>query len=216
MPSIWPSFFHDSRKSGYKTCNLCHKDISCRGNTTNLKNHLKFMHKKEFFNVLNDRSDEEESEVELSSESMTTMQSKSSDSSMHKHETPTTSQATITPYLKIKKSKEDEINQELAYFIAVDMMPYSIVEKKGFKRFVNCLNPGYTLPSRKTLSETKIPALYECTKENIKGILSEYSSSFLSFTIDCWTAVGNMPFISLTTHFITHDFKLGKYKKKFY
>ncbi|XP_008188657.1 zinc finger BED domain-containing protein 1-like [Acyrthosiphon pisum] len=52
-------------------------------------------------------------------------------------------------------------------------MPYNLVDKEGFKLFVNALNPSYRLPSRTTLSNRKIPDLFKETKMKVESILSK-------------------------------------------
>lgn len=107
------------------------------------------------------------------------------------------------------KLKLDKI---LAYFISIDMMPYNVVNKEGFKLFVNALNPSYRLPSRTTLSNKNIPDLYKETKMKVESIL--FSTTFLSLTTDCWTSVAQKPFLALTGHFLDKSMNLGK-KLKF-
>jgi len=109
---------------------------------------------------------------------------------------------TLTPNSKLK------LDKVLAYLISVDMMPYNLVDKEGFKLFVNTLNPSYRLPSRTTLSNRKIPDLFKETKMKVESILS--STTFLSLTTDCWTSVAQKPFIALTGHFMDKSMNLDK------
>lgn len=106
----------------------------------------------------------------------------------------------------VNKSAKMKIDNALAYFIATNMMPYSLVEKEGFKVFVNALNPSYKLPSRKTITESRIPTMYSETRNIIQNIIM--GANFLTFTTDCWTSSSNQPFIGLTCHFINANFKL--------
>lgn len=107
----------------------------------------------------------------------------------------------------LNKTSKIKIDSALAYFIATNMMPYSLVEREGFQLFVNALNPSYKLPSRKTLTESRIPSMYSDTRTIIGNIIK--SANFFSFTTDCWTSSSNQPFIGLTCHFINAKFKLG-------
>lgn len=106
---------------------------------------------------------------------------------------------TLTSNSKLK------LDKILAYFISIDMMPYNIVDKEGFKLFVNALNPSYRLPSRTTLSNKKIPD--KETKMKVESIL--FSTTFLSLTTDCWTSVAQKPFLALTGHFLDKSMNLG-------
>jgi len=109
---------------------------------------------------------------------------------------------TLTPSNKLK------LDKILAYFVAVDMMPYNIVEKEGFKAYTRALNPSYRLPSRSTLTNKRIPDLYQETKLIVQNIVS--TTTFLSLTTDCWTSISNKPFLALTCHFLDKQFNLGK------
>lgn len=109
---------------------------------------------------------------------------------------------TLTPSNKLK------LDKILAYFVAVDMMPYNIVEKEGFKAYTRALNPSYRLPSRSTLTNKRIPDLYQESKLIVQNIVS--TTTFLSLTTDCWTSVCNKPFLALTCHFLDKQFNLGK------
>lgn len=100
----------------------------------------------------------------------------------------------------LNTSESKKIDKAIAYFIAVDMMPYSIVEKDGFKHFLQIIQPSYRPPSRKSLTDTMIPNMFLETRENIKLELQE--TDFVSFTADAWTSIANKSYVSLTAHYI--------------
>lgn len=96
----------------------------------------------------------------------------------------------------LNKTSKMKIDNTLAYFIATSMTPYNVVEKEGFKLFVNALNPIYKLPSRKTVTESRIPNLYIEIRNSIGKIINR--PNYLSFTTDCWTSSSNKLFIAMT------------------
>lgn len=108
----------------------------------------------------------------------------------------------------ITKASQTKIDAALAYFIAVDMMPYNLVTKDGFKMYTNALNANYIIPSRKTLTNSRIPNLYKDTKTIIESIVNKVC--FMSFTTDCWTSGSNQPFLALAGHYIDSKYNLGK------
>lgn len=120
-------------------------------------------------------------------------------------------QLPITSYT-LTATAQAKIDNVLAYFISTNMMPYSIVKKDGFKMYTNALNASYKIPSRKTMTESRIPHLYKMTKDNVESIAK--NTLFMSFTTDCWTSVANQPFMALTGHYIDTDFNLGMYKNQ--
>lgn len=48
-------------------------------------------------------------------------------------------------------ARQNSIDEELAKMIALDFQPFSVVDDKGFRKFIHALNPTYAIPSRKTL-----------------------------------------------------------------
>lgn len=115
---------------------------------------------------------------------------------------------TLMSAFTITKASQCKIDAALAYFIAVDMMPYNLVTKDGFKVYTNALNASYHIPSRKTITDSRIPNLYKDTKTIIESIVNNVC--FMSFTTDCWTSGSNQPFLALTGHYIDSKFNLGK------
>nr|CAI5829851.1 unnamed protein product [Callosobruchus analis] len=65
----------------------------------------------------------------------------------------------------------------------LDFQPFSTVEDKGFRNFVKELNPGYTLPARKTISKTYILALYEKCLSETKKLAQDIRK--ICITTDC-------------------------------
>lgn len=71
---------------------------------------------------------------------------------------------------------------------------------KNSKKFVHLLNPGYKLPSRKSISKSLLPQLLNETKERVKKNLN--NAQFIAFTTDGWTSINNDSFVAVTVHFI--------------
>lgn len=81
--------------------------------------------------------------------------------------------------------------------------PFDIVEDEEFKTLLKMLNGGYSLPSRKTISNTLIPNLYHQTYEHVKTLMTD--SFAVCLTTDGWTSVKNESFMGITAHFINED-----------
>jgi len=97
-------------------------------------------------------------------------------------------------------TKSQKLDEQIGIMIAKEFQPFSLIENKEFKRFVHMLNPGYSLPSRKTISKSIIPQLYEKTKDKIRVNLP--NTQYVAFTTDGWTSINNDSFVALTVHFI--------------
>ncbi|KAK3866824.1 hypothetical protein Pcinc_027668 [Petrolisthes cinctipes] len=57
--------------------------------------------------------------------------------------------------------------------ITLDLQPVSIVEDPGFKELVRELDHKYEIPSRRSLMRSKLPTLYQHTKELVKSALKD-------------------------------------------
>lgn len=86
----------------------------------------------------------------------------------------------------------------------MDFQPFRMIEDKGFQNFVKQINPNYVLPSRKTVSATYIPALYEKCLQNTKEVARSIQN--MCITTDCWTSRNNESYMAITGHFIDKEF----------
>lgn len=73
---------------------------------------------------------------------------------------------------------------------------------------IKTMNPRYKLPGRKYFSTVAIPRLYTDTVEKEKKELSRVNSFDVAITVDCWTSVAGTPFMAVTAHYISEDWKL--------
>ena len=64
-----------------------------------------------------------------------------------------------------------ELTYRLAVMIAIDLQPFSIVEDVGFRQLVAALEPRFSLPSRRYLSEVVIPEIHAKVKHGITELL---------------------------------------------
>lgn len=187
MSAVWKYFTVETPQSKTATCNVC-KAVVPRGgtsvatfNTTNVIKHLKKHHSREHADFLTRGEKEEKSRQESLLESFK-KQSK----------------------LPADNVKAKGITEKLLNFIVLDDQPLSVVENEGFRSLIEHLQPRYSLPSRRYLSETALPELYNrvSTKlaDKLKGVPA------LSFTTDIWTSdVCPMSLISLTVHWVDSD-----------
>lgn len=72
------------------------------------------------------------------------------------------------------------------------------------------LNPGYSLPSRKTLSVSLLPVLYNKISDEIKSDIA-VNAQYVSVTTDAWTSLKNESYMAVTVHFIDNSCQLKSY-----
>ena len=90
--------------------------------------------------------------------------------------------------------------------IVVDMQPTSIVEDRGFQKFVSSLDARYRPPSRKTIVGTLLPQKYKEVADKVCAGLDMVE--YVATTTDIWTSVQTEGYITLTSHYITPFWEL--------
>ena len=169
---------------GSPICRLCKKTVSAKGgNTSNLFSHLKNRHPRQYAEI---------NDVERPGTTMPTQRTiKESFESGQKY--PRTSK------------QWQQLTDAVSYTIAKDMMPFTTVERPGFKRLLSVFDKKYELPGRKYFSQTAIPSLYCTTREKVEAELQ--SIEFFSATTDLWSSETLHPFMSYTVHFINNSWQ---------
>nr|KAJ0187845.1 hypothetical protein LSAT_V11C900506490 [Lactuca sativa] len=92
--------------------------------------------------------------------------------------------------------------------IIIDELPFSFVEKEGFRYFCNVVRPELELQSRVTIARD-ILSLYVHEKNKLKELLRK-SSQFVCLTTDAWTSCQNINYMVLTVHYIDGEWNLKK------
>jgi len=85
--------------------------------------------------------------------------------------------------------------------VVKEYFPFNIVKDREFSKFIQMLNSGYDLPSRKTLSTSYLPIFYNETY-NIEKSDILVNGKFVSITTDSWTSIQNDSYVAVTTNFI--------------
>ncbi|GBN64396.1 Zinc finger BED domain-containing protein 1, partial [Araneus ventricosus] len=123
----------------------------------------------------------------------------------------TSHQASVESFLKRKLplASKKIIDNNLMKLFTKDFQPFRIVEDEGFRAFVQVLNPSYTLPSRKTIGQTFLPAAYEEAMHKLKEVYSGNEIGSVTLTTDCWTSSNGDSFMAVTSHYLNFDMELN-------
>uniref|UniRef100_A0A3Q7HLV0 HAT C-terminal dimerisation domain-containing protein n=1 Tax=Solanum lycopersicum TaxID=4081 RepID=A0A3Q7HLV0_SOLLC len=92
--------------------------------------------------------------------------------------------------------------------IILDELPFSFVEKEGFKKFMSKVQPLFHIPSRRTITRDCYE-VYGELRINLKQSLREIQPR-ICLTTDTWTSVQRINYMCLTAHFIDRDWVLHK------
>ena len=181
---VWQYFGFESTEAGDVNerkiihCKLCDKELRYSGNTTNLGVHLRNHH------------------PEVPTPSVSTVETQA-----------TLSQCGIVSKAKhvVSAKRCEQITYSVCKFIAKDMRP---VEGEGFREMLNVLEPGYSLPCRKTLTKR----LFDIQGKTAASIREELSATeYISLTADFWTSAAMESYLGVTCHFVTPSWELKNY-----
>lgn len=201
---VW-TFFDVTDDKKNITCKLCKKTFPNHGNTSNSKEHLKRIHPIQL-SAEEDRRGlpvRQNSALPNSSSSTPGISGTSQvepQRADQRQEPVAKNTRQLRLYAKISEITTEEsasLDKAVVRLISKDYQPISIVEDSGFRNLVKKLNPNYTLPSRKTVSEKLLPAFYKAHVEELKNVLKDVEH--LSLTSDYWKARNEKTFISLLT-----------------
>lgn len=73
-------------------------------------------------------------------------------------------------------SKSKSIDNQLIKMIVRKYHPFSIIEDKEFRKLIHMLSPIYMIPSRKMVSNSILPQIYEMVVLKVKNTLKNVSA----------------------------------------
>ncbi|KAK2633714.1 hypothetical protein Ddye_028506 [Dipteronia dyeriana] len=90
----------------------------------------------------------------------------------------------------------------------LDELPFSFVEREGFRHFCSIASPKFDLPSRTTIARD-INQLYLDEKVVLKSMFS-FNKKRVCVTTYCWTSIQNTNYMVVTAHFFNSGWELHK------
>ncbi|KAJ8981584.1 hypothetical protein NQ317_002612 [Molorchus minor] len=226
ISGVWNFFSIKSNSERIAVCNMCNTELSFKSTSFNLKKHIERKHP--LVNLRLNEPQDNQTKLRKNYDTFTNEQEvapvpSTSASSIQTSESiesnipclPTKStvarskvQSTVKTFLrrKLDTTANKKINDTLMLLFIHDYQPFTVVEDYGFKKFVGALNPSYQLPSRKTITNSILPALYDEAYNAMTRELSEVQS--VTLTTDCWTSRNGENFLAVTVHFLNADFEL--------
>lgn len=198
---VWLHFIEDGDKRA--KCKYCKTSLSVAGGSHgNLARHLKAKH------PLNDFVMERQA---------TTTANITDENSVSIVEQPSTSaqirtqpQQNITQYLRRPPPvrKVEQIDKQVLKMVAKGHHALRIVEEPEFKTLIEMVShcPGYSLPTRKTLSNNILPRIHCEILSSIKIKLQ--SATAVCLTTDGWTSKTNASYLAITAHYIDENTEL--------
>ena len=112
------------------------------------------------------------------------------------------SNAALTP------ARSEQITQQIAKMIAVDLQPLSIVEDHGFRELIQLFVPQYVMPSRGTIRK-RIELFHSNMEVSLRTKIQKELA--VALTTDAWTSCHNESYVAFTAHFINENWDLNSY-----
>ncbi|CAG9571748.1 unnamed protein product [Danaus chrysippus] len=216
---IWHHFNKDTQTLK-ATCNECKDVLSYKSSSANLKSHLRRKHPSTYLSVFgaNDQSsstqkqpdqDENRSRKQVEPIPGTSGSSVVSHSSLAPTAPPPTKRQKVMDSFinkKISVEQKKQIDSDLLDLCIDSFHPFSIVEERAFKKFCRWI-PGYTLPTRKTLSGSLLEECYNKVENHVRSVVAQEVET-ICITTDLWTSRVTESYIAVTGHYITQDLEL--------
>lgn len=186
-------------QTSYKTvkCVLCKNTLAYNKTTSSMLKHIQSKHPLDYAAQKENNSAESQDSPAALAETQTT--NRVAQQTLHDI-------MTKAEGYKEGGTKKKHLDELLMHMIVADLQPLSIVEDKGFRKFVNGLDPRYVLPSRRDLTRKHLPSMYDHAVKRLKDQLKE--ASYVSLTTDIWTSRQTRGFITVTAHYISPDWVL--------
>uniref|UniRef100_A0A3B1JDP8 BED-type domain-containing protein n=1 Tax=Astyanax mexicanus TaxID=7994 RepID=A0A3B1JDP8_ASTMX len=190
--AVW--LYFDAQNESTASCIVCNRAVKYSGNTTNLYKHMK-----------NHAAENAELQKRREEERHPSFPGPDRPSTQRQKSLAEAFQSSSREY-PADSPRAEEITRGLAGMIVKDLQPLSIVQDKGFQDFVKTLDPKYRIPSRKSLSEGKLPALYKDCSSKVRRALNEVDNVVL--TTDMWTSRTTEGYLTVTSHIVNEHWQM--------
>ncbi|KAM5570626.1 zinc finger BED domain-containing protein RICESLEEPER 2-like [Rosa sericea] len=115
------------------------------------------------------------------------------------------------PSLTSRTWSQDACVDAATRMIVIDELPFSAIERPGFRHFCEVAVPRFEVPCRKVIVKNFL-RMYEAKKSELKA---ELQSHCVCLTTDTWTSCQTINYMVITAHFIDYGWKMHKRVLKF-
>ncbi|XP_060216734.1 zinc finger BED domain-containing protein RICESLEEPER 1-like [Lycium barbarum] len=106
------------------------------------------------------------------------------------------------------KFDQEECRKALCCMVIVDELPFSFVEKEGFREFMKMAQPHFWIPSRSTVTRDCFN-LFNEEKQKLRRYFIE-TKQRVCITTDTWTSIQRINYMCITAHWIDSDWNMRK------
>lgn len=114
--------------------------------------------------------------------------------------------------LPSSSAKATRLTNNIVKMVCLDLQPMSLVKDTGFRSLMAEAYTRFVIPTRKSLRNNVIPALYSAASTQVKMNIAAYKENFRSnslfgITTDGWTSSNTTSHLAYTLHII-EDYQL--------
>ncbi|XP_068097505.1 E3 SUMO-protein ligase ZBED1-like [Hyperolius riggenbachi] len=163
-------------------CKICGVRLSYSGNTTNLRQHLIYKHRREYNELVGTQGAvvDPQKNVEV----------------VPPREVA--SRAVVAPTV-------GRTTKAVADFIVRDLMPVEIIEGEGFTQMLSVLDPNYKLPAASFLAHTILQEMHVQAKLKVAELVKNLQDC--SVSLDIWKHSGSLSYLTLIIHYVDEGFE---------
>lgn len=111
----------------------------------------------------------------------------------------------LTAPRKCDRGHSEKTLSLIANMIAMDMLPVSCMEGKGFRPLMAYMEPEYTVPSQKSIT-SRLEKMHTHCAESICAALAQTDK--VALTTDIWTSLAVESYVTVTCHYIDEEWEM--------
>ena len=191
---VWESFEKVDDKQ--VKCKLRCETLSYRGGTSSMLSHLRSKHP-----AVTHNQPKQQQQLGLSCAGTGPSQSRTTQGQI----VQPTMTSFVTLQRKCNPGRQETITSLITKMVALDMMPVSMVEGKGFRNLMEFLEPEYKALSHQTIMR-RINKMYG----EVKGVVEKGLNNVndVAITTDGWTSLATESYVTVTVHYITKEWQM--------
>ncbi|XP_030053877.1 zinc finger BED domain-containing protein 1 [Microcaecilia unicolor] len=162
-------------------CKLCGVRLSYSGNTTNLRQHLIYKHRREYNELVGTQG-----------------------AVMDSHKNTDSLARDLAARAVAAAPTVGRTTRAVADFIVRDLMPVEVIEGEGFNQMLAILDPNYKVPAASFLAHTILQEMQLQAKVKVVELVKSLQQC--SVSLDVWKHSGSISYLTLTVHYVDEGF----------
>ena len=108
--------------------------------------------------------------------------------------------------LVVANYSEERIRLVLARMIIIDELPFKFVERQGFQKFMEIVEPRFLIPHHTTIAR----ACIKIYSSEVDILRKAFVGQQVCVTTNTWTSIQNLNYVVVIAHFIDGNWTYQK------